>query len=176
MTDLITQVARTLNDVRSVGQARAALRAALRWIEIGIDASAGLSPFAVPTPDQARTNLAILRGAISGELGAIQSMDDTGSVDPANWARARRQIERVYAEVYAIEGVLGSLGNVDLWGILGDAIRGAPRIVGTAIGEVADAAGDTAGRLGGGILGGLGVPGLLLLALVLILVIGRQAV
>ena len=171
MADRITLVARELNRVKSAGEARAALNAARAEVDRGLALAPRLSRWSSPTPQQAQDTLIMLRGALAAELRLIEAMAATSGVDAATWARQRRQVERVYVEVAGIEGVLGELDRIDVASILGEAIRGAPKLVGKVLGEVTNEAGKAAGGLGGGILSGIGLAGIVLVAVVLVVVL-----
>ena len=170
---LTTAAARALNEVRSIGQARAALRAADEAIDIGLRAADGLSPFSVPTPEGAKAHLNVLRAALKGEHNLIAPMAADSPVDPTQWPRTRRFIERVYHELAGIEGVLGSLASMDLGQILLDSVLAAPRVFGEAIGQGLNTVGRAAGTVGGGLLGGLGPWGVVLLGVLVFLAIKR---
>jgi hypothetical protein len=138
-TDL-NRVARALNDVKSVGQARAALAAAQDEVDRGFELAGQLSMFSTPDPTEARSTLNIVKAALAGERSAMNSQDDSDAVNPTGWERARRQVERAYIEVSGIEGVASVVGSIDVVQILIDAIADAPRVLGEAAGWVADAA------------------------------------
>lgn len=174
MADRMQLVARELNRVQSVGEARAAIAAAEGELRVGYAAARGLSAFSVPSPEEASANLATLKGALAGELRTMSHRAAQDPVDPTSWPRTRRQIERTYIEVAGIEGTAGAVSRINVAGILGDAILGAPKVFGRAVGDVVGEVGSAAGSLGGGFLGGLGMPGILLLALVAgVLLLGR---
>jgi len=172
-------VAKTLNLVGSVGEERAALQAAAGELERGLDEVHLLSTYSVPTPEEAQNTLAIYKGEVAGELAALASSAEDSAVDPDNWPRARRAIERSYIEVAGVDGTVGSLldTRIDSPGILADAVANAPKVflqaAGTAAGEVLNTAGQAAGGGVGSLLGGLGLAGVVLLVVVLLVVLGR---
>jgi hypothetical protein len=172
----IATLARTLNLVESVGQAKAALRAGLAEAEYGVLISEDLSWLSSPTTDEAKSTLAIDQAQLSGELGLLGSFDDGSPVDPTTWARQRRAVERVYIDVSGIEGVTGALRRVSFIDTLGQAIADAPRVFGEAAGKVLEGAGQAVGGLGSGFFSGLGVLGtLVLIAILLVALRGRIA-
>ncbi len=133
MTD-IAAISRALNRVASVGQARAAVYAAQDELARGMDVAADLSVFAVPSTSQARDTLNLDLAALAGETRAMSAQAPTDPVSPLAWPRCRRFVERAYIDVSGIEGVVGAQVDLDLAGVLWDAIRDAPRI----LGDVAD--------------------------------------
>jgi hypothetical protein len=175
MADPIAVIARALNTVESVGQARAALEAGLRAIEIGQDLAGHLSIFSSPTPDEARSTLALDQAQLAGELRTLDELESGSAIDAATWSRQRRAVERAYVDVSGIQGVVGALGRIDVVGILVEAIENAPKVFGQAAGTVLDAAGRAAGGLGSGFLEGLGVLGLLVLIALLALALKARA-
>jgi hypothetical protein len=169
-------VARALDQVESAGQARAALSAASGELDRGVGLVPNLNGATVPDPGQAYADLATLRGAIDGEARLYSSQADDSPVDAATWARTRREIERTYIDVSGIEGVAGAVDAIDTSGIIVDAIAGAPKVLGQAIGDVVSTAGNVVGQAGAGFLSGLGVVGVLVLVVVAVLILrGRIA-
>jgi hypothetical protein len=179
-TQRMTQVARSLNAVASVGEERAALASARATLDYGGQLVPSLSRWASPTPDEASNDLATLRGAIDGEDRLLSSMADTQPLDPDSWARARRQIERAYIDVAGIEGAAGAAADVDVVAILGDAVANAPKVflgvVGDVAGTVLNTAGQAAGAAGKGFFGALGVPGVIALIVIALLVLRGRGV
>ncbi len=170
----VADLARTLNLVQSVGQAKAALRAGLDEADYGTTLAERLSWLSSPTTDEAQSTLAIERAQLTGELNTLASFDDGSTVDPTTWERQRRAVERVYIDVSGIEGVTGALRAVSFADILGQAIADAPRVFGEAAGGVLQGVGRAAGELGGGFFAGLGVLGtLVLIAVLLVALRGR---
>jgi hypothetical protein len=166
--DFMAVVARGLNLVQSVGEERAALRAALDEIDQGFALAARLSGWTASySPDEASDRLTVLRVALNTEIRFLQPRADIDPVDPNTWARARTFIERAYAEVDGIAGALGSVAgtHAQAGDILADAIQNAPKVFGHAVGAVVSGVGEAAGSLAGGLLGGLGVVGVLVLVL-----------
>jgi hypothetical protein len=176
MAERIALITRELNKVASAGQARAAITAALGELDRGVQMAPELSAWSTPDPGQAYNNLALIRAALEGERRGFSAQADDSQVDPQAWARARRQVERAYNEVAGIDGVVGSLDRVDVIAILGDAIADAPRVLGQAVGEVAAGAGQVVGSAAGGILSGLGLVGMLVLAVVAFLALRSKGV
>jgi len=172
----IALVARQLNQVSSVGEERAAILAAQADVARGLDLAWQLSTFSSPTPAEASDTLNLLNVALAGEYSALDSSAANSPVDPSNWARARRQVERAYVEVSGIEGAAGAQSNIDVAQILGDAIVAAPKVflgaVGSAAGEVLNTAGQAAAAGAGGFFSGLGLAGSIVL-LVLVVVVLR---
>jgi hypothetical protein len=167
----MTTVARALNGVQSAGQARAALAAAAAELERGNALVPGLSMWSTPNAGQAYTEIGIIRAELAGEARAYDSQSDDSPLDLDTWARSRRAIERTYVEVAGIEGVVGAVAAIDVGQILLDAVAGAPKVFGAAVGEVLGAAGSAAGKAGAGLLGGLGVVGVLVLVVVAVIVL-----
>lgn len=172
----IAQLARTLNLVESVGQARAAIHMGSLEADYGTTLAERLSWLSSPTTDEAQSTMAIDKAQLSGELRTLDGFDEGSPVDPVSWARQRRAVERVYIDVSGIEGVTGALRQVSFVDILGQAIADAPRVFGQAAGEVLQGAGRAAGSLGSGFFSGLGVLGtLVLIAILLVALRGRIA-
>jgi hypothetical protein len=171
MADRIVAVSRALNDVGSVGQARAAIAAAQNELDVGLELAPTLSLFSTPDPDEAIGEINILRAALAGEIFAMGSMADDQHVDAATWDRARRQIERTYVEVSGIEGTSGAVARIRVGEILADAIANAPRVFAEAVGETVAGAGRIVGSAGGGLLSGLGFVGVLVVIIVAALVL-----
>lgn len=172
----IAQLARTLNAVESVGQARAALEVATREADHGLDLVDKLSLWSTPDPAEATSTLSIDRSQLTGELGTLEAFAPTSRVDAATWSRQRRAIERTFIDVSGIEGVVGALDQIDFLAILGQAIANAPKVFGEAAGDVLAGAGRAAGELGGGFFSGIGVLGTLVLIFILLVVLrGRIA-
>jgi len=166
VADRIALIARALNNVKSVGESIAALRAADAEITRGYALADELSRWSSPTPAQARDKLAVYRGAIAAEIRLISPMGASSLIPADTWAGARSFIERVYIDVAGIEGAAGVVLAIDVAEILGNAIRNAPKVFGKALGNVAGGVGETVGHVGAGFLGGLGLWGFFLLALV----------
>lgn len=164
----IAELARTLNLVQSVGQAKAALRIGIAEADYGTGITHHLSWLSSPTEDEANTSLAIDRSQLQGEANLLANLEDGSPVDPTMWERQRRAVERVFVDVSGIEGVTGALRQVSFIDILGQAIADAPRVFGQAAGEVLQGAGRAAGSLGSGFFSGLGVLGTLVLIFVLL--------
>jgi len=137
--DRTAELARTLNLVTSVGQARAALRIGISYVDSGVLLASDLNFLTSPTEDEAKTLLTIERGQLVGELNLISAREETGDVDAGEWARQRRAIERAYVDVSGIEGVVGALARVSLVDELGTAIVEAPGVIGHAVGQAAGA-------------------------------------
>jgi len=137
----IAQLARTLNAVRSVGQARAALEVAVKEADWGLlGVVPALSFFSTPDPVEAASTLSIDRSQLSGELGTLEQFDPTSPVDPTSWARQRRAIERTFIDVSGMEGVVGALpGALDFLVILAQAIAEAPGLIADKVGAAAAA-------------------------------------
>lgn len=176
MAEVIAELARTLNLVQSVGQAKAALRIGSSHVDYGMVLAEGLSFLSSPTTSEAQSTLAIDQAQISGELRALDGFDEGSPVDPTTWERQRRAIERVYVDVSGIEGVTGALDRVSFIEQLGAAIADAPRVFGQAAGEVLEGAGRAAGQLGGGFFAGLGVLGTLVLIFILLVALRGRIV
>lgn len=157
----VAQLARALNGVRSVGQARAALAATLDEVARGEDLAGQLGIWTTPDPDEARTTMAIDGAQVTSELRQLAGREDTSPVDPSEWARQRRAVERVYVDVSGIEGVTGAFAAVSFADILLDAIARAPGLIGEYARKAAAAAAPAAWGLGT----------LLVLVLVLVLVV-----
>jgi hypothetical protein len=171
MADPLALVARELNQVSSVGEEHAAIQSALARISYGLSIAGYLSTWSSPTPQQATDTLLILQSALEGEARAASSSADDAPVDPASWARTRRDIERAYVEVSGVEGAAGVQTAIDPVAILADAIANAPRVFAEGLGGAVRTVGEIAGDAGGGFLGGLGVMGALVLALVAVIVL-----
>jgi hypothetical protein len=169
-TDMTT-VARALNGVQSAGQARAAIAAAAAELERGNAMVPDLSAWGTPDPGQAYTEVGLIRAQLAGEGRAYDSQADDSPLDADTWARSRRAIERTYVEVAGIEGVVGAVAAIDTGQILLDAVANAPKVFGTAVGDVLGAAGSAAGKAGAGLLGGLGFVGVAVLVVVLVIVL-----
>lgn len=178
MADKIALVTRLLSDVESAGEARAAIASAQRELEFGRSLVGSISRWASPTPDEASDNLTLLRGALDAELRGFGSQADDSQVDPQAWARAQRQIIRVYVDVSGIEGVATASIRTDtqVTDILAEAIADAPRVFGQAIGAAAAEAGKVAGAAGGGLLSGLGFVGVLVLVLVMVVLLKSRGI
>jgi hypothetical protein len=144
----VAQLSRALNAVRSVGQSRAALAAALDQVARGNDLAEQLSVFSTPDPDEARTTMAIDAGQVTAELRLLEGREDTSPVDPTEWARQRRAIERVFVDVSGIEGVTGALAQISFAQILADAIAAAPGLIAEYAGKAAAAVAPAAFGLG----------------------------
>jgi hypothetical protein len=173
VADIIALVVRELNAVESAGQARAAIASAEQHIDYGVGVSRSLSTFSTPSPEEAQNTLAILRGALEGELRTFGSQADDSPVDPQSWARASRDVQRVYVEVSGIEGAAGAslAAQEQAPQILADAIADAPRVFARGVGEVVSGVGQVAGQVGAGFLSGLGLTGVLVLIVVAALVL-----
>lgn len=147
----IGEISRALNDVESVGQARAALSLARAELATGGGLADNLSWLSSPTETEARADLAIRDGGLAGEMRLLDPFDSGDAVPAAMWTRERRQVEGAYITVQGIAGVVGALGTVSLADELARAIEDAPRL----IGGVASGLGDLAGAPIAGILRGL---------------------
>ena len=148
MPDVIALVSRQLNDVQSVGEARAAIESAQARLEYGLSMISALSRWTSPSPSEWQDTLIILQGALNGEAAGLSASAPDSAIDPTTWARVRRQVERSYIEVSGVEGQAGATANVDVVQILGDAIANAPKVflgaVGEGVGEVLKTAGEAA--------------------------------
>lgn len=171
MADRIATVTRALNDVQSVGEARAALNAASAELDRGQGLISGLSSYSVPTPEEAQNTIALYRPLLAAELRLLAPSPDTSPVDPGTWQRTRDEITHVYVDVSGIEGVAGALAAIDVGQILVDAIAGAPKVLGLVVGDVLSGTGQAAGGLLGGVFKGAGFWGTLVLIVIAVLVL-----
>lgn len=171
MADRIATVEHALNDVASVGQARAALAAANAELDRGFAMIPDLNFLTVPTEEEATNNLSIYRPMLAAELRLLAPSADDSPIDGATWARTRSEIERVYVEVAGIEGVTGAANAIDVGQILLDAITGAPHVIGQVIGDVAAGGGKAAGGLLGGLFAGAGIIGTLVIIVIVVLIL-----
>lgn len=101
-------------------------------LDRGLRLADDLSSLTVPTPGQAKDTLNTLHAAVGAEWRLMQAQAPTDAVNPTNWARLRRQIERCYVEVSGVEGAAQSLASWDIAGVLLTAIKDAPRLLGEA--------------------------------------------
>ena len=174
MADRLQDIERALNQVESVGQAVAAVRAAQDEIERGRAVAAdvtGLSitdfiPFFDGSAGIARQQLSsylesltIAHSQLAAEARNLAGQAQTGPVAQAQWGRVHRAISGVYGDVYAIEGVAGVHAAIDPGAILSSAIKDAPRVFGQALGVVAKEVGEGAAQGGKGFFSGLGLVG-----------------
>jgi len=178
MADPIQDLARELKAVKSVGQAREAGRAALKYLA---DARGRVESGDGPYQGKAAyRDIDAPAAAIQRSLDALPS-DGQKPVDARLWATLSMDIQRGWINVAGIEGGAGARVTFrEGLSILADAIADAPRVfvqtAGKIVGTTLNEAGKAAGGAVGGILGGIGLPGLVLIAVVVAVVVFSRKV
>lgn len=167
----LTAIVRSLNTVKSAGQVRAAIGAALNALHEGYKL--------VPRISNADLRSSSTRSLDSARLPLeawYKSITAPGNVDySSEWAKNRAKVERAYVEVAGVEGMANHKPQTSLASILATSIKEAPGVfvkqAAAAVGAVGAAAGDVVGSTIGGLFSGLGPVGLAVLVVVLILVV-----
>jgi hypothetical protein len=166
-TDELPAIARALNGVSSAGQVRAAVGAALNAIHAAYDhvgdiSSGDLRASATRELDNARLALEGWYPQIAGDDGADYTND---------WGTHRQLVDRAYVAIAGVEGAASYVPTTSNLSILLQSISEAPSVFGKALGSVAKELGAVAGEAGAGVLGGLGVKGVIFLALGIVVVL-----
>ena len=167
----MTAIARSLNTVRSAGQTRAAIGAALN----ALHGAYALLP-RITNADLRASSARALDGARTPLEAWYKSITAAGTVDYANeFAKGRSKIERAYVEVAGVEAMANYVPQTSVAAILAKSIAEAPAVfvkqATKAVAAVGAAAGDVVGSTVGGLFSGLGPIGLAVLVIVLVLVV-----
>lgn len=162
MADVIQDVARELNRVKTVGEARAAAGAALRYV-------GGQTYPALELVDNGtlakslRRQLDAARVGVETAYARLPSVSNW-NVDDATWKPTRTAIERLYIEAAGVHGAAGYKPTAPFSAYFADSTKAVTKVVGETVASVANVAGQAAGGLTGGLLGGLGLQGIVLIA------------
>lgn len=176
----------TLNKVQNAAQTRSAIGAALVALH-------HTYPIAESIGDDRLRQSA--RAELDGRRLALErwyrQIVPTGLEDfRSEWSKHRRLVEGAYITISGVEGMAGYTPRTSHWEILRESVNeglgtvtsvvtGAAETAGLVVGGVAGAAGKGAGTLLGGLFSGLGVSGVLHLAVigaVVLLVVNRGTV
>lgn len=171
----LQSIARTLSQVVTTGQARAAIGACLKAISPAFEVAEKIG--------DSRTR-ASLKGELETKRIALhdwyRTIPGRGDEDfRRDWQLGRHRVDAAYNVIAAIEGAAGYVPRTSNWEILSDAIAGAPAVFGQAVGTVAGEAGKASGQALGGLLAGLGVSGslhLVVIGLVVAVVLTRGTI
>ncbi|MBV9837864.1 MAG: hypothetical protein JO156_07085 [Solirubrobacterales bacterium] len=171
----LEQISAALNGVQSVGQARAAIGAALTAIHDAYDTANGLPYFSGYNTAAATRELDSNRYALEGDYKALPQGDNT-AIDRSKWAPMQNDVNRAYV---SIAGVLGGVAGAptisDVGDILVQSIKEAPGVfleyVGKATGAVLETATEAAGK---GIMGFVKAAWPLLLVVAIVLIVASK--
>jgi hypothetical protein len=163
----LTAISRALNGVKTAGQVRGAIGAALTAMSPYYKVAERL------TDEQERTaknQLNIVRGELERWYKQIERVSAAAPF-ATEWAAGRDKVQRAYVVIAGIEGTAHYTPQTSNLDILLTSIKEAPAVFGQAVGTVAKEAGKTAGNVAGGIFSGLGISGTLGLVVVLVVVL-----
>lgn len=158
MAETIAQIARGLNAVRTVAQAKIAIGEALSAL--------GAAYQLVGLTQSERRALDAARRPLEEWWSGIANVPDTthGAPTPYTLGTRRSLIERAYVEIAGVHGVVSAKRTVRLANELAQSTKDLARGAGEFVGSVAGGVGDVAGSLVGGLLSGLGPLVLMVLA------------
>lgn len=164
--DFTTQIARTLNRLKTAGEARFVIGKVLKRINSAYDELDGISESRTGI-DTKKIKLLIDAYRVTLEkLYKALPKSDTFVLTSATLKPIKDNVTKVIVEIAGIEGAAGSSANVSLLAELGAGFKSLPADAGKAAGQVVGGAGEIVGKAVGGIFGGLGIWGFLLIAVV----------
>lgn len=162
------EVARTLNRVKTVGQARAAAGAALTYV--GQNTYPALERADIPgeLERSLRRQLDAARASLESAYKGLPAVS-SWTLDGTTWAPARKAIERLYIESAGVEGAAGYKPRTTFAEALAAPLKEVTAAVGKGVAEAANLVGNAAGSAIGGAAGGLGLYGVLVVGAALLL-------
>ena len=171
-TQNLQSVIRELNRVRTNGQARTVVGAALTYLGRTYPVLPKIK--SAEYRETSRKELDRARAALEAVFPRIPTNGESATLDPKIWTTAREAINKAYIAAEGVNGAAAHEPQTTLTEILATSIVEAPAVFAKGVGQVAGAVGDTAGSVVGGVFSGLGIVWTVVLLLVAAaLVFGR---
>lgn len=166
MADTTQELARLLNRVKTARDARWVIGKVLKHISGAYDDLAGISEWKTGLDTkEIKLRLDAIRSTLETQYKALPKTDSflltKATLDPI-----KASVTKALVESAGISGASGKSGDVSLVAELGAGIKSLPADAGKVAGQVVGGAGEIVGKAAGGILGGLGIWGFLLVAVV----------